>query len=64
MLAIASPNQKTPELFTQGFFGHKLGASMREWLLMLIPIALVLYFAVFPDQFSASFHWLGQLFFQ
>ena len=32
---------------------------MREWLLMLIPFALVLYFAVFPDQFSATLHWLG-----
>ena len=47
-----------------GGFGHKLGESMREWLLMLIPFALVLYFVVFPDQFSVTFHWLGQLFFQ
>jgi hypothetical protein len=42
----------------------RLGAPMREWLLMLIPFALVLYFVIFPDQFGAAFHWLGQLFFQ
>jgi hypothetical protein len=37
---------------------------MREWVLTLIPLAFVLYFVVFPDQFSAILHWLGQLIFQ
>jgi hypothetical protein len=27
---------------------------MREWLLMLIPFSLILYFVVFPDQFNAT----------
>jgi hypothetical protein len=26
---------------------------------MLIPITLVLYFVIFPDQFDATLHWLG-----
>ena len=37
---------------------------MREWLLMLIPFAAVLYFVIFPDQFSATLHWLGQIIFK
>ena len=34
---------------------------MREWLLVLLPFALVLYFVVFPDQFSAAVDALGGL---
>ena len=37
---------------------------MREWLLMLIPFAAVLYFVIFPDQFNATLHWLGQIIFK
>jgi hypothetical protein len=37
---------------------------MREWLLMLIPLGLVLYFVIFPDQFDAALHWLGGVIFK
>ena len=37
---------------------------MREWLLMLIPLALVLYFVIFPDQFSATLDFLNGLIFK
>ena len=37
---------------------------MREWLLTLIPIAFVLYFVVFPDQFSATLDFLHGLIFK
>jgi hypothetical protein len=33
-------------------------AAMREWLLVLVPIALVIYFLVYPDQFHAITNWL------
>jgi hypothetical protein len=36
---------------------------MREWLLVLLPLALVLYFVIFPDQFSAAVDTLGGLVF-
>ena len=35
---------------------------MRDWLLMLAPLALVLYFVIYPDQFSAFMSWAAQLF--
>jgi hypothetical protein len=35
---------------------------MRDWLLLLAPLALVLYFAIYPDQFSAFMSWAAQLF--
>jgi hypothetical protein len=31
---------------------------MREWLLMLVPVALIVYFVVYPHQFSALLTWL------
>jgi hypothetical protein len=31
---------------------------MREWLLVLVPIALVIYFLVYPDRFHAITNWL------
>lgn len=36
---------------------------MRDWLLVLLPLGLVLYFVVFPDQFSAALDALGSLIF-
>ena len=36
---------------------------MREWLLVLLPLALALYFVVFPDQFNAALDALGGLIF-
>jgi hypothetical protein len=32
---------------------------MREWLLMLVPVALIIYFVVYPNEFSALLTWLG-----
>lgn len=34
---------------------------MRDWLLLLAPIALILYFLVYPDQFSAFMAWAQSL---
>ena len=39
-----------------------LERSMRDWLLMFAPIGLVLYFVLFPDQFSAFMGWAARLF--
>jgi hypothetical protein len=33
---------------------------MRDWLLLLAPIALVIYFLAYPDQFSAFMAWAAQ----
>jgi hypothetical protein len=30
---------------------------MREWLLVLAPVAVVIYFVIYPDQFAALLHW-------
>jgi hypothetical protein len=30
---------------------------MRDWLLLLAPIVLVIYFLAYPDQFSAFVYW-------
>jgi hypothetical protein len=35
---------------------------MRDWLLLLAPLAAVIYFLVFPDQFSAFMNWAAQSF--
>jgi hypothetical protein len=32
---------------------------MREWLLTLIPVALVFYFVIDPDQFSSVLSWMA-----
>jgi hypothetical protein len=32
---------------------------MRDWLLVLVPLVIVVYFAVFPDQFHALVSWLS-----
>jgi hypothetical protein len=37
---------------------------MRDWLLVLLPLALVLYFVVFPDHFDLVLGWLDSLLFQ
>jgi hypothetical protein len=36
---------------------------MRDWLLVLLPVLLVLYFLIFPDHFSAVLDALGGLIF-
>ena len=36
---------------------------MREWLLVLLPVVLVLYFVTFQDQFSAVVEGLGGIIF-
>jgi hypothetical protein len=33
---------------------------MRDWLLMLAPIGLIVYFLMYPDQFSALVDWAEQ----
>ena len=30
---------------------------MRDWLLLLAPVVLVIYFLAYPDQFSAFMSW-------
>jgi hypothetical protein len=35
---------------------------MRDWLLTLTPIALIIYFLLYPDQFTAFISWAQQLF--
>ena len=30
---------------------------MRDWLLLLTPIGLIIYFLIYPDQFSAMVYW-------
>src|SRR5690349_7509173 len=37
--------------------------SMREWLLVLLPVGLILYFVIFQDQFSAVMAGLGRIIF-
>jgi len=32
---------------------------MRDLVFMLAPVALIIYFVVFPDQFSALLGWTG-----
>ena len=34
---------------------------MRDWLLLLAPLALVAYFVVFPDQLGAFMAWAARL---
>jgi len=34
---------------------------MREWLLPMAPIAVVMYFTVFPQQFGVFVYWAGNL---
>jgi len=33
---------------------------MRDWILVLIPVAIIVYFIVYPDQFSALMAWAMQ----
>jgi len=33
---------------------------MRDLIFMLAPVALIIYFVIFPDQFSAFLGWAGQ----
>ncbi len=34
---------------------------MRDWLLPFAPVAVVLYFVVFPQQFEAVMNWAARL---
>ena len=34
---------------------------MRDWLLLLAPVVLVIYFLAYPDQFSAFMSWASRL---
>jgi hypothetical protein len=34
---------------------------MREWLLVLMPVVTVIYFVVYPDQFSSLTYWAASL---
>jgi hypothetical protein len=34
---------------------------MRDWLLVLAPLATALYFTIHPEQFRASLDWLTRL---
>ena len=36
------------------------GIPMRDLMFMLAPVALVIYFVAYPDQFSAFLNWAGQ----
>jgi hypothetical protein len=38
---------------------HRL-CPMRDLIFMLAPVALVIYFVAYPDQFSAFLNWAGQ----
>ncbi len=35
---------------------------MRDWLLVFVPLGVVVYFLVFPDQFVAFMGWATQIF--
>jgi len=35
---------------------------MREWLMVLAPVALVTYFVAFPDEFNWAINWLRGIF--
>ena len=37
---------------------------MRDWLLVLLPILIALYFILFPDQFDVALKWLHGIIFQ
>jgi hypothetical protein len=33
---------------------------MRDWMFMLAPVVLIMYFVVYPDQFYSFVGWAGQ----
>ena len=37
---------------------------MRDWLLMALPVGLVIYFLIYPDQFNELVTWLMSLFYR
>ena len=37
------------------------GVPMREWLLVLAPIAAIVYFLTYPSEFTALMNWLASL---
>jgi len=34
--------------------------AMREWLLTILPLAVVIYFVLKPDQFVVAMYWIQQ----
>lgn len=54
--------------FTTGWFRKEAcrinmsvqGNPMRDAIFMLAPVALIIYFVAYPDQFSAFLNWAGQ----
>jgi hypothetical protein len=41
--------------------GHCEAALMRDWLLILVPVALGIYFVIYPHQLMAAMDWLARL---
>jgi hypothetical protein len=37
---------------------------MRDWLLVILPLALVVYFVVFPDHFASVMRWVDGIVFK
>ena len=37
---------------------------MRDWVLVFLPVALVLYFVLFPNHFEMTLYWLDSLIFK
>jgi hypothetical protein len=37
---------------------------MRDWLLVLLPVLIALYFIIFPDQFGVMLNWFHGIIFQ
>lgn len=35
-------------------------AAMRDSMFMVAPVALIIYFLIYPDQFNALLAWAGQ----
>jgi hypothetical protein len=38
------------------------GPPMREWLFVLLPIALIVYFVIYPARLVELMAWIGRLF--
>ena len=34
---------------------------MRDWLMILVPVATAIYFAINPEQFGATLNWLSRV---
>ena len=58
-----SAENKNPTNQAHIWSGANLAGNypMRDWLLILVPIATALYFTIYPDQFFATLDWLTRL---